>query len=87
MKVGDLVTLSQYGMNLGTIPHKYTRWWSPDSPDLFGIVTEVRQVKNPHGHLSNNEQKKYVVNWNVEDLRGRTYYGGYFYRNDLKFFR
>jgi len=86
VKVGDLVTLSQYGMNLGTIPHHYRRAWHPDSPPLFGIITEIQEV-NAVYQLSVNERQKYIVKWNVDDLTGRTYYGRYFYRNDLKYFR
>ena len=85
MKVGDLVTLSQYGMNLGTIPHQYRRAWLPDAPPLYGIITEIQESWCEH--LSPNERRKFIVKWNVDDLTGRTWYGRYFFRNDLKFFR
>jgi len=85
VKVGDLVTLSQYGQNLGTIPHQYRRVWHPDAPPLYGIITAIQD--NLWAHLSENEQKKFIIKWNVDDLTGRTWHGRYFYRNDLKFFR
>jgi hypothetical protein len=86
MKAGDLVTLSQYGAHLGTIPVQYRNYWRDTDP-IFGIVTEIQSVDNPWGHLSKNEQRKYIVRWNVDDLKGRTWHGRYFYRNDLKFFK
>ena len=87
MKVGDLVTLSQYALGLSTIPAKYRRWWTPDSPSLYGIITEIRERDDTR--LSDNEKKEFVVKWNVDDLTGRYYYPrrGYFYRKDLKYFR
>tara|TARA_R100001079_G_C4345437_1_gene108804 strand:- start:142 stop:399 length:258 start_codon:yes stop_codon:yes gene_type:complete len=85
MKVGDLVTLSQYALGLSTIPPKYRRWWAPDAPSLYGIITEIREREDKM--LSENEKREFVVKWNVDDLTGRYYYARYFYRKDLKYFR
>ena len=86
MKVGDLVTLSQYGQNLGSIPYRF-KTYSGRKERLIGLVTEVRNVGEMARYLSENECVQYRVRWVAEGPPGRDYFASYFYRNDLKFIR
>ena len=85
MKIGDLVTLSRYGLNLGSIPWKYRRY--NKAAPLIGVVTGVAEIDD-RSYLSKNEVLRYVVRWNdAPDLKGREWYREYFFRNDLKYLK
>jgi len=85
VKIGDLVTLSRYGLNLGSIP------WICRRQDvrLVGIITgiEVPPGGMPR-YVSKNEALRYIVRWNdLPNLKGRQWYREYFFRNDLKYLK
>lgn len=86
MKVGDLVTLSQYGQNLGSIQYRF-KSYSGREERLIGLVTEVRHVGEIARYLSENESTQFYIRWTADGPPGRDYYTRYFYRNDLKFIR
>ena len=86
MKVGDLVTLSQYGQNLGSIQYRFKSYSGRKDP-LVGLVTEVRHVGENARYLSENESVQYHIRWIADGPTGREYYIKYFYRKDLKFIR
>lgn len=83
MKVGDLVTLSQYGLNLESC-WKYRR--DIREGKVAGIVTEI-YVRDVHWDKS----AYYVVNWIGSKYRGlrRTAWvkPGMFKRKDLKMYK
>ena len=83
MKIGDLVTLSRYGLNLGTIPWICRR---PGVP-VVGIITGIEKIDD-RMYLSKNETLRYTVRWNdLPNLKGRQWYSQYFFRNDLKYLK
>ena len=86
MKVGDLVTLSQYGQNLGSVHYRYKSYSGRKDP-LIGLIIEKRNVGEEWHHLSTNESVQYHIRWMTDGPGGRDYYTKYFYRKDLKFVR
>ena len=94
MKVGDLVTLSAYGLKNGSMWN--WRRHINEGKNLVGIVVEIRD--NPHIYqwTSKNEKTRYYIEWCGEGPIGRDngstkketraiqkdYY--YFLRNDLR---
>lgn len=96
MKVGDLVTLSAYGLNNGSMwkwRHKQTR----EGKNLVGIIIEIREKPFRSQWDSKNETLRYYIEWCGEGpisrdngaTRGehgvvqKDYY--YFLRNDLRY--
>tara|TARA_Y100001963_G_C6731304_1_gene424055 strand:- start:650 stop:958 length:309 start_codon:yes stop_codon:yes gene_type:complete len=95
MKVGDLVTLSSYALQLDDLwKWRETAWRHGAKKPLVGLV--VRIEESPYADrrwTSQNERRYYHVKWMQPDgplsrwgstsPSGRN--KGYFYRNDLKF--
>ena len=83
MKVGDLVTLSQYGMNLEAC-WKYRK--DAREGKLVGLVTEI-YIRDTHWDKSTY----YIVDWigpKHKGLKRMTWAKpGHFKRNDLKMYK
>ena len=83
MKVGDLVTLSQYGMNL-----ECTWMYRKDAREgkLVGLLTEIREDGQRW-----DRSTYYIVQWISPKHKGlkrmRWSKPGFFKRNDLKMYR
>ena len=85
MRIGDLVTLSQYGKNLTSIPYAFK---GIRRGPVIGIITDIRMLEAPSpGWYSENECTRYYIRWNEENLHGRDWRSKYFYRKDLKYIR
>lgn len=95
MKVGDLVTLSSYGLNMG--PQWNWRRQTREGKPLIGIVIKVRDNPNIRSWSSENERILFYIEWCGEGPVSRDngspkkshgnapedYY--YFLRNDLRY--
>ena len=83
MKVGDLVTLSQYGMNL-----ECTWMYRKDAREgkLVGLLTEIREDGQRW-----DRSTYYIVQWISPKHKGlkrmRWSKPGFFKRNDLKMYK
>ena len=83
MKVGDLVTLSSYGVNLENCCRYQTEW---KAGKLVGLLTEVYEST-----LYWNKGTYYVVRWidprhhNISRMRWDK--AGVFKRSDLKMYK
>ena len=95
MKVGDLVTLSAYGLKNGSMWN--WRRHINEGKNLVGIVVEIRDNPYTYHWTSKNEKTRYYIEWCGEGPIGRDngstkqkhtvvqkdYY--YFLRNDLRY--
>ena len=83
MKIGDLVTLSQYGVNLEAC-WRYHRDWREGK--LVGLLIDIYDSNSPY-----SKGKKYKVLWIDQKYKGikRTHWStsGIFKRGDLKMFK
>ena len=83
MKVGDLVTLSQYGSNLENMWRHHSDW---RDGKLVGLLTEIREDV-----LHWDRSTYYIVQWISPKYKGlkrmRWSKPGFFKRNDLKMYR
>jgi len=83
MKVGDLVTLSQYGANLESLWRHHRDW---QEGKLVGLLIEIRE-----GGQSWDRTTYYTVQWISPKYKGlkrmRWSKAGHFKRNDLKMYK
>ncbi len=83
MKVGDLVTLSQYGSNLENMWRHHRDW---QDGKLVGLLTEIHK-SDSHWDRSTY----YIVQWISPKYKGlkrmRWSKAGHFKRNDLKMYK
>ena len=84
MKVGDLVTLSQYGSNLEYMWRYHSDW---RDGKLVGLLTEIHEGGQYHWDRSTY----YIVQWISPKYKGlkrmRWSKPGHFKRNDLKMYK
>tara|TARA_Y100000034_G_scaffold129705_1_gene186670 strand:- start:229 stop:495 length:267 start_codon:yes stop_codon:yes gene_type:complete len=83
MKVGDLVTLSQYGSNLESM-WRYHRDWQDGK--LVGLLAEIHKSDSYW-----DQSTYYIVQWISPKYKGmkrkRWSKPGHFKRNDLKMYK
>tara|TARA_Y100000034_G_scaffold97765_1_gene119501 strand:- start:1448 stop:1720 length:273 start_codon:yes stop_codon:yes gene_type:complete len=85
MKVGDLVTLSQYGSNLESLWRYHSDW---REGKLVGLLTEIREGRRD---WAGHKITYYTVQWINPKYKGlrrkRWAKPGHFKRNDLKMYK
>ena len=83
MKVGDLVTLSQYGSNLESLWRHHNDW---RDGKLVGLLTEIHKSDRDW-----DQSTYYIVQWISPKYKGlkrmRWSKPGHFKRNDLKIYK
>ena len=83
MKVGDLVTLSQYGSNLESLWRHHNDWMAGK---LVGLLTEINK-----GDYHWDSATYYIVQWIIPKYKGlkrmRWSKSGHFKRSDLKIYK
>ena len=95
MKVGDLVTLSAYGLKNGSMWN--WRRQVNEGKNLVGIIVDIRKNPYTYSWSTKNEEFRYYIEWcgegpisrdngatrNEHGVVQKDYY--YFKRNDLRY--
>mgnify|MGYP001449381529 CR=1 FL=1 len=97
MKVGDLVTLSAYGLKMGPMWNWKREVREGKRP--VGIIVAIKENPHTYSWTSENEKLRFYIEWcgegpvsrdngssrrsHIPGARKKDYY--YFYRKDLRF--